>query len=147
PDMGFPFQNGYYNKLFRGMRKGKFLLRSGSTGTGKTRQAIKDMCTVACSEIYVQGQGWQSLGPSAPALFISTELDKDEVQLIMLAFLSGIPESDIKDGNYDAGTLQRLNKAKQILKDSPLFASYIEDFSISDIEMKIEQYIINEGVQ
>src|SRR5699024_6342801 len=52
-----------------------------------------------------------------------------------------------KDGNYDAGTLQRLNKAKQILKDSPLFASYIEDFSISDIEMKIEQYIINEGVQ
>src|SRR5699024_8601451 len=77
PDMGFPFQNGYYNKLFRGMRKGKFLLRSGSTGTGKTRQAIKDMCTVACSEIYVQGQGWQSLGPSAPALFISTELDKD----------------------------------------------------------------------
>ena len=147
PDMGFPFQNGYYNKLFRGMRKGKFLLRSGSTGTGKTRQAIKDMCTVACSEIYVQGQGWQSLGPSAPALFISTELDKDEVQLIMLAFLSGIPDSDIKDGNYDAGTLQRLNKAKQILKDSPLFASYIEDFSISDIEMKIEQYIINEGVQ
>ena len=145
--MGFPFQNGYYNKLFRGMRKGKFLLRSGSTGTGKTRQAIKDMCTVACSEIYVQGQGWQSLGPSAPALFISTELDKDEVQLIMLAFLSGIPDSDIKDGNYDAGTLQRLNKAKQILKDSPLFASYIEDFSISDIEMKIEQYIINEGVQ
>ena len=35
PDMGYPFQNGYYNKLFRGMRKGKFLLRSGSTGTGK----------------------------------------------------------------------------------------------------------------
>lgn len=146
PDMGYPFQNGYYNKLFRGMRKGKFLLRSGSTGTGKTRQAIKDMCTVACDQIYVTGQGWVSLGPSYPALFISTELDKDEVQLIMLAFISGIPDSDIKDGNYDEGTLERLIKAKEVLKRAPLFASYIEDFSISDIEMKIEQYIIHEKV-
>lgn len=147
PDMGYPFQNGYYNKLFRGMRKGKFLLRSGSTGTGKTRQAIKDMCTVACSQIYETGKGWVSLGIERPALFISTELDKDEVQLIMLAFISGISDSDIKDGNYDAGTLERLNKAKEILKRAPLFASYIEDFSISDIEMKIEQYIIHENIE
>ena len=35
PDLGYPFQNGYYNKLFRGMRKGKFLLRSAQTGAGK----------------------------------------------------------------------------------------------------------------
>ena len=64
----------------------------------------------------------------------------------MLAFISGIPDSDIKDGNYDSGTLERLNKAKEVLKRAPLFASYIEDFSISDIKMKIEQYIIHEKV-
>ena len=147
PDLGYPFQNGYYNKLFRGMRKGKFLLRSASTGAGKTRQAIRDMCTVACKEIYVTGKGWVSLGPACPALFISTELDKEEVQLIMLAFITGISDSVIKDGNYDAGTALRLNKGLKVLGESPLFASYVEDFSISDIEMKIEQYIINEGVE
>lgn len=147
PDVGYPFQNGYYNKLFRGMRKGKFLLRSAQTGAGKTRQAIRDMCAVACSEIYITGQGWVSLGPSVPSMFISTELDKEEVQLIMLAFITGIPDSEIKDGNYDSGTALRLNKGLEVLKKAPLFASYVEDFSISDIEMKIEQYIINEGVQ
>lgn len=147
PDLGYPFQNGYYNKLFRGMRKGKFLLRSASTGAGKTRQAIRDVCTVACKEIYVTGKGWVSLGPACPALFISTELDKEEVQLIMLAFITGISDSVIKDGNYDAGTALRLNKGLEVLKESPLYASYIGDFSISDIEMKIEQYIINEGVE
>lgn len=147
PDMGFPFRNLMYNTLFRGMRQSKFLLRSGATGTGKTRQAILDMCTITCSEIYETGRGWTSLGPQFPALFISTELDKDEVQLIMLAFLTGIPDSDIKNGNYDEGTRQRLEKGIQVLRDAPLHVSYIEDFSISDIEMKIEQYIIKENVQ
>lgn len=147
PDMGFPFMNLFYNSLFRGMRKGKFLLRSGATGTGKTRQAIMDMCKVTCSEIYITGRGWQSLGPSYPGLFISTELDKEEVQLIMLAFLTGIPDTEIKNGNYDAGTYERLRKGIEVLKKAPFFVSYIEDFSISDIEMKIEQYIIKEGVQ
>lgn len=147
PEMGFPFRNGYYNALFRGMRKSKFLLRSGATGTGKTRQAIMDMCSVACSEIYETGKGWVSLGPSYPALFISTELDKEEVQLIMLAFLTGVSDSEIKNGIYDKGTELRLKKGIEVLKNAPFFVSYIEDFSISDIEMKIEQYIIRENVQ
>lgn len=115
--------------------------------THNTRQAIMDMCKVTCSEIYITGRGWQSLGPSYPGLFISTELDKEEVQLIMLAFLTGIPDTEIKNGNYDAGTYERLRKGIEVLKKAPFFVSYIEDFSISDIEMKIEQYIIKEGVQ
>lgn len=147
PDMGFPFQNSYYNALFRGMRSGKFLLRSGETGSGKTRQAIRDMCSIACSEMYETGRGWVSLGPCYPVLFISTELDKEEVQAIMLAFLTGIPDTEIKNGNYDAGTKMRLEKGIEVLKNAPFFVSYIEDFSISDIEMKIEQYIIKENIQ
>lgn len=147
PDMGFPFNNLMYNTLFRGMRKSKFLLRSGATGTGKTRQAIADMCSIACSEKYVSGIGWVSMGPVFPALFISTEIDQEEIQLIMLAFLSGIPDSEIKDGYYDKATKERLDKATEILSKAPLFISYIEDFSISDIEMKIEQYIISENIQ
>lgn len=147
PDMGFPFQNGFYNTLFRGMRTSKFLLRSGATGTGKTRQAIMDMCSVTCSHMYITGKGWTNLGPSYPALFISTELDKEEVQLIMLAFLTGVSDTEIKNGMYDKGTELRLKKGIEILQNAPFFVSYIEDFSISDIEMKIEQYIINEGIK
>lgn len=147
PDLGFPFQNLLYNSLFRGMRKEKFMLRSGATGTGKTRQAIRDMVSVACSKIWVTGLGWQSLGPSFPALFISTEIEQEELQTIILAYLTGIPDSDIKNGNYDAATRKRLEEAIEILKEAPLFMSYIEDFSISDIEMKIEEYIIKENVQ
>lgn len=147
PDLGFPFINKMYNTLFRGMRKGKFLLRSGATGTGKTRQAIMDVCSLACTSMYVTGEGWINLGPAKPALLISTEIDQEELQTIMLAFITGVADSDIKNGNYDKATEIRLKKGIEILKGSKLSLSYIEDFSISDIEMKIEQHIINEGVE
>ena len=148
PEFGYPFKNGFYNAIFRGMRTTKFMLRSAGTGAGKTRQALADMCNAACSSIFDIDKGrWVSNGPSHPCLFISTELEKREVQTIMLAFISGIDEQIIKDGRYEAGTLQRLQKAIEILKDSPVFCVYVDDFSISDIEMIIERYIIEENVR
>lgn len=47
PEFGYPFMNGFYNAIFRGMREQKFMLRSAGTGTGKTRQALADICNVA----------------------------------------------------------------------------------------------------
>lgn len=35
PSWGYPFSNQYVNTMVRGMRKGKFLLRSAPTGVGK----------------------------------------------------------------------------------------------------------------
>ena len=35
PDYGYPFLNGYYNTIFRGMRMGKYMIRSASTGVGR----------------------------------------------------------------------------------------------------------------
>lgn len=148
PEFGYPFRNGFYNAIFRGMRKTKFMLRSAGTGSGKTRQALADMCNASCSQIFDLDKGrWVSNGPSHPSLFISTELEKREVQTIMLAFISGINEQVIKDGRYGEAILKRLEKAIEILKDSPIFCVYVDDFSISDIEMIIERYLIEENVQ
>lgn len=148
PAYGYPFANGYYNTIFRGMRQRKFMLRSAGTGTGKTRQALLDMCTVACDTIYSLDEGrWVSNGPSYPALFISTELEKQEVQTIMLAFISGVDEDLIKDGRYSAPILQRLQKAIEILKRSPIYCVYVDDFSIYDIEEIIERNIIENNTQ
>lgn len=147
PEFGYPFQNGYYNAIFRGMRKGKFMLRSAGTGTGKTRQALADICNVACDTIFDYEKGWKSNGPSHPALFISTELEKREVQTIMLAFISGVNEQVIKDGKYAEPVRKRLGKAIQILKRAPIYCVYVDDFSIADIEMIIERHIIEHNVQ
>ncbi|PHE70563.1 DnaB-like helicase C-terminal domain-containing protein [Bacillus wiedmannii] len=148
PEYGYPFANGFYNTIFRGMRKRKFMLRSAGTGTGKTRQALLDMCTVACDTVYSLEEGrWISNGPSYPALFISTELEKQEVQTIMIAYISGVDEDIIKDGRYATPVLIRLKKAIEILKRSPIYCVYVDDFSIYDIEEIIERNIIENNTQ
>lgn len=148
PEFGYPFRNGFYNAIFRGMRKTKFMLRSAGTGAGKTRQALADMCNVSCDEIYDLDKGqYVSNGPSYPSLFISTELEKREVQTIMLAFISGINEQVIKDGRYSYKVRERLKKAIEILKRAPIYCVYVDDFSIADIEMIIERHIIEHNVQ
>ncbi|PED64015.1 DnaB-like helicase C-terminal domain-containing protein [Priestia megaterium] len=148
PEYGYPFQNGFYNSIFRGMRKRKFMLRSAGTGTGKTRQALLDMCTVACDETYdFEAEDWVSSGPSYPALFISTELEKREVQTIMIAYISGIDEEVIKDGKYAQPVLERLKYAIEVLKRAPIYCVYVDDFSIYDIEEIIERHIIEYNTQ
>jgi replicative DNA helicase len=148
PEFGYPFQNGFYNAIFRGMRPGKFMLRSATTGGGKTRQSLADMCSVSCSEIYdYKAKDWVSNGVSKPTLFISTELEKRELQTVMLAYITGINEDVIKNGKYSEATLKRLRYGIEVLKRAPIYAVYVDDFSISDIEGIIEQYILEKNVE
>lgn len=147
-EYGLPFKNGFYNRIFRGMRNGKFMLRSAGTGTGKTRQAVADVCFSSCDEWFdLDGDKWISNGERIPSLFISTELEKEEVQLIMLATVSGVNEDVIKDGSYDKKIEKRLSRAIEVIKRMPLYCVYIDDFSIIDIETIIEQYIIEKSIQ
>jgi replicative DNA helicase len=148
PDYGYPFMNGYYNTVFRGMRLKKFMLRSAGTGTGKTRLAIADACTISCSHIFDYAtMQYVSNGPSYPSLFISTELEKDELQTVMLAYVSGVNEEVIKKGRYSPEIHERLKIGLEIIKNSPIHAVYVDDFSISDIEAIIEQHILTDNVK
>lgn len=147
PVMGYPFSSGYYNSLFRGMQGGRFMLRSSQSGLGKTRTAIKDMANATFTERYEEGQGWVSTGAGVPTLFISTELNKDELQTILLAYVSGLTTSQIEAGNFTKFENQRLQKAVEIIKKSEMFFVYVEDFSVTDIQMIIEEYVVREQVE
>lgn len=147
PEFGYPFRNSYYNTVFRGMRGKKLMLRSAGTGGGKSRQSIMDICNASCDMIYEYDRGWTFNGNAEPTLFISTELEKEELQTTMLAFITGIDEEVIKDGFYDRKTRERLEMGIEVLGRAPLYAEYIDDFSIADIEMLIEKHIIENGVK
>lgn len=110
--------------------------------THNTRQAMKDMLYISATERYIPGHGvWQDLGPAVPTLIISTELNKTELQMIALAYLTGITTSRIEDGNFEIGEQERLAKGVEIIKESNIHFAYIEDFSASDIQMLIEEHV------
>jgi replicative DNA helicase len=148
PEMGHPFKNGFYNAIFRGQRFKKFMLRSAGTGVGKTRLSLGDMTDIAVNEIWdVYQKKFVSNGTSNSVLFISTELEQQELQTGMLAYVSGVDEDVIKDGRYSKDIEARLLKGIEIIKRAPFFAEYIDDFSVSDIETIIEQHIIEHDVR
>ena len=147
PEVGIPLYGSLINTVTRGARLRKFYLRSGSTGTGKTRAMIADACNFACNEIYHNQFGWIRNGSSEPTLFIATEQDKGEVQTMMLAFLSEVNEEHILNGRYNKGELERVKKAAEIIKNSPLWIEELPDFSIKDVEDRVKKYIREHDVK
>ena len=147
PDVGVPFTSLGLNTVARGFRLGKFYLRSGTTGSSKSRQSIMDCCNIAIPHRWnLETKSWEYTGNTFPTLFISTEMSVDECQTIILATVSGVNEEHILYGNYKDGEKERVLLAAKYLKESPLYINVINDFSISDIENIIKRYHNSRGV-
>ena len=147
PEVGTPFYGPLINTVTRGARLKKFYLRSAPTGVGKSRSMIADACYIACDEIYDERFGWIHNGTKEPTLYIATEQEKSEIQTMMLAFLSGVNEEHILNGQYVADEEDRVRKAATILSEAPLYIEELPDFSLKDIEDKIKKNIRDHDVK
>lgn len=107
---------------------------------------VADTCMFACDEIYEDGK-WQHLGSKQPTLLITTELEPEEVQTMMLAFISNTTEGHILNGTYEGGEEARLEKACEELAKAPLWIEQLADFSLRDIENTIRRYVREKGVK
>jgi replicative DNA helicase len=140
PEAGYPLFGPLINTVTRGARLKKFYLRSAATGVGKTRAMIADACSIACDEIYDSKEGkWIPNGTKEPTIFISTEQEKDEIQTMIIAFLSDVDEEHIISGEYYAGEWERVIYAANLLKQCPLYIEQLPDFSLKDIENTIKR--------
>lgn len=140
PEIGYPMFGSIINTITRGARLKKFYLRSAATGVGKTRSMIADACFIACDEIYDSSQKqWVQNGTKEPVLFIATEQDLEEIQTMMIAFLSDVDEQHILDGEYLAEEWERVIYAAKLLEKCPLYVDQLPDFSLKDIENTIKR--------
>lgn len=148
PEMGYPLFSPLLTTITRGARLKKFYLRSAATGVGKTRAMIADACSIACNEVWdPTSRRWEKTGTKEPTIFITTEQEKDEVQTMMIAFLSGVDEEHILTGMYEQQEWDRVVYAAHLLKDSPLYVQQLPDFSMQDIENTIKRGIRDHGVR
>jgi replicative DNA helicase len=90
---------------------------------------------------------WISTGKAEPVMYITTEQDRDEIQTMMIAFLSAVDEEHILTGQYFAGEWERVEKAKQLIKQSKIFHVQLPDFSLKDIENTIIRGIREHGAK
>lgn len=101
---------------------------------------LADACTMACNRIYdSQKNKWEDKG-SQPVLFISTELDVEELTTMALAFLTGYNEEDILMQRITMKD-PRLSEAANVLKHSPLYLEILPDYTIKQVENTIKRNI------
>lgn len=148
PEIGYPLYGPLVNTVTRGARLKKLYLRSAATGVGKTRAMIADACNIACDQLYnLSTCKWEENGTKEPTLFITTEQEIDEIQTMMLAFLSGVNETHIIYNHYEDGELDRVLQAAKLLKSSPIHIKRLPDFSLQDIENAIKYGIHEWGIR
>ena len=139
PEDGYPLFGPYVNTITRGARLKKLYLRSAATGVGKTRAMIADACSIACDEIYDEKLNkWVPNADRQPTLYITTEQEVDEVQTMMLAFLSAVDEGHILYNKYEPGEWERVVYAANLIKKASLHIKKLPDFNLQDIENTIK---------
>jgi replicative DNA helicase len=108
---------------------------------------VADCCYIGADMIYDDMLGWIGNGIAEPCLYISTEQELEEIQTMMLAFLSSVNEEHIISNQYEGDEIERVRKAAEILKRSPIYIEELPDFSLQDVEDKIKKGIREHGVK
>jgi len=157
PEIGPSLCGRFFSTACRGARLGKYYLRSAASGTGKTRLAVFDACKIAFPIHYshksctfvVDKDREGNIKPAEKTLVITTEMGKDEIQTIVLAYLSGVNESHILTGHYDIGEMDRVFYASQIVEkyQEYFYIEEISDPNLTNVESTIKRYATIEGVQ
>lgn len=117
PDAGARFQGKYFNTVTRGARKGKYYIVSFPSGGGKTRLLLGEACYLAFPMRYSwETMEWKITGNAEKTLFIATEQAKEEIQTMVVAYLTGINEDVILYGHFTKEQQTIINQAKEVIK-------------------------------
>lgn len=115
PEIGCMLQGDILNTITRGGRLGKLYLRSASSGVGKTRSMVGDACNIAYPIRFdPKLNKWIETGSCEKVLYIMTEQDPEEIDTMILAYLSGYNEDVFTYGTFDPND-ERIKIAKDII--------------------------------
>ena len=147
PMYGFPTTGEMQNTIFRGILPKTSLLRSALTNVGKSRMAIAEATDLAIGKWYdYQKNTWESKGKKQKVLFISTEMEEDELQPTMWSYVSGIKEEDIRDGKLTPDEEEAVRQSILHLQECDLYIEYVPKFDPQTINAIIKEYAIRHDV-
>lgn len=157
PSVGPSLEGKIFSSICRGAREGCFFLKSASTSSGKTRTAVFDACRLCypkrwshqANSFIEEFDKFGDVREPRKVLFIVTEMDKEEIQTIMLAYLSGVDEDHIMTGGYDFGEYTRVKTAAKIMQEYSgyFLVEEISEPNLQNVEATIRKYATVDGVK
>lgn len=144
PEIGLPLEGEMLNFASRGARLGKLYLYSAPTGHGKTRFLVGNACAMSLPRI--ENGVPKHIAEPTNVLFIATEMDPEEIQTLVLAYVSGVDEEKILNGKASEEEKRLLEMGVRIIEqNSDRFRiEKISDPDIDSIRTKIVNYILND---
>lgn len=143
PDIGLPLNSNILNTICRGARRKKLYLDSRPSGLFKSRAKLADAAKISVPYFYdTEKKEWIHTGYDEPTLFITTELEVDEIQTMLVAYITGINEAKILDGNVSIEEGERIEQAIKYIEISKLYLVHLPNFSINDLIRTIKKYSI-----
>lgn len=116
-NIGVPLQGEIFNEACAGARKGIFVLRSAGSGVGKTRSAVSDACYIAFPFRYESSKGeWVHTGSCEKTMIITTEQTQQEIQRMVLAYLTGFNETKFRYGGFTEEEQRIIRQALWVLE-------------------------------
>lgn len=148
PSYGAQLFSPYQTELAHGFSRGHLFMRSATSGSGKSRMAVADICGLCVSHYwddeaqdFVENLNYQGAG-----FFIHTELaQRTEMQPMFLACISGVPSNTITMGRCTDEERKRVIKAGEIIKSCGLRLIDMPDFTSTNIDRKIKECVEGYG--
>ena len=142
---GYNMISGYLNTVARGARLRKLYAFSGNSGSGKTRSLLANVLNMCVPEMYVNGE-WVKTNNKGRGLFVSTELEEEEIKIPAVCFIAEVEEDKIHENRLTKEEKVRIKRAMEILKESPVWFEELFDFDEDDVEYTIEKHVIKNNV-
>ncbi len=146
PETGFPLEGDMLNFATRGARLGKMYLYSAPSGHGKSRFFVGNAC--ALSMPFIKDGKIHKRKDLAKVLFVATEMDPDEIQTLILAFVSGVDEEKILMNLYTKEEEKSLQMALSIIEEysENFIIEKVSDPSVGSLRSKLTKYVIQDEI-
>lgn len=141
--LGLPLVNPVISTASKGCCSGKLVIESCGSGLGKSRKMIRECCHLAIPFIFnTDTNRWESTKmPPQSVLYINTELDREETDIIALAYLTSIDSEKIELNRLTKEERERVEYAGELMKKYPIHIVILPEYSINDMARLIDLYV------
>ena len=143
--VGLPIQGSIFNRVIDGAQRSCLTIRSGASGTGKTRNAVADACLLAFPLRYNGATAqWEQVGSNQKVLFIITEQTDKQIKKMILAYLTDINESKFKYGRFTEEEKKVIEQGKRVMKEfaSNFILVRIPNPTIDLVKTKVREKVL-----
>ena len=143
--VGLPIQGTILSKVIDGAQRSCLTIRSGASGTGKTRNAVADACLLAFPIRYnSQTCEWEQKGNNEKVLFIITEQTDKQIKKMILAYLTDMNESKFKYGRFTEEEKRVIEQGKKVIREfsSNFILIRIPNPTIDLVKTKVREKVL-----